>query len=99
MKINNDDSLVNVRSLQSAQAEKASTKKPRQNSPDNQDQVQLSSRSKEFNRIKEVLEQAPDVREEKVAELKASIQNGSYSVDSKGAAQNMVQEHILDLII
>ena len=99
MKINNDDSLVNVRSLQSQQSEKTETKKPRHSSPDNSDQVKLSSRSKEFNRIKEVVENTPDERENKVAELKASIQDGSYSVDSEAVAQNMIQEHIIDLII
>ncbi len=99
MKINNDDSLVNVRSLQSPQSEKTETKKPRHSSPHNSDQVQLSSRSKEFNRIKEVVENTPDERENKVAELKASIQDGSYSVDSEAVAQNMIQEHIIDLIM
>ena len=35
-----------------------------------------------------------DVNEEKVARLKAAIQNGSYKVDAEKIADKMVDEHI-----
>jgi negative regulator of flagellin synthesis FlgM len=54
----------------------------------------ISSRAREFSKAKEVAAAAPDVREEKVAELKRKIQSGNYSVDAQAVADRMVNEHL-----
>ena len=54
----------------------------------------ISSRAREFSRAKEVAAATPDVREEKVAELKRRIQSGNYSIDANAVADRMVNEHL-----
>ena len=54
----------------------------------------ISSRGKEFARAKEVAANAPDVREEKVAELKRRIAEGKYKVDANAVADKLVNEHL-----
>lgn len=54
----------------------------------------LSARGKEFARAKAAASGAPDVREEKIAELKRRIAAGKYNVDSDAVADKMVNEHL-----
>lgn len=54
----------------------------------------ISARGKEFARAKEVAGAAPDVREEKIAELKRRIAAGKYGVDADAVADKLVDDHI-----
>lgn len=56
--------------------------------------AEISSRAKEFGRAKSVASSAPDVREEKIAELKKRIAEGRYKVDSNAVADRLVDEHL-----
>ncbi len=62
------------------------------------DKVELSDRSREMQKINDVLETTPDVRAERVAELKKAVQEGRYQVDSEAVADKMVNESIIDLV-
>ena len=62
------------------------------------DKVELSAQSKEMKKINDVLEMTPDVRAERVAELKKLVEEGRNQVDSEGLAQKMMKESIIDLI-
>jgi negative regulator of flagellin synthesis FlgM len=63
-----------------------------------QDKVELSVESKEMQKVYDVLQMTPDVRDEKVSALKESIQQGQYQIDSEALADKMIRESILDLI-
>jgi len=63
------------------------------------DTVEISSRSREMQKVHEVLQAAPDVRTEKVASLKKLIQAGEYKIDNDGLAEKMIRESVLDLIV
>jgi negative regulator of flagellin synthesis FlgM len=63
-----------------------------------QDKVELSVQSKEMQKIYDLLQTAPDVRDEKVSALKKSIQEGQYQIDSEAVADKMIRESILDII-
>ena len=65
------------------------------NSPE--EKVDLSTRAKDIHLAKKVLESLPDVREEKVQELKDRIEKGLYNVDSGKIADKMVGESLLDI--
>jgi negative regulator of flagellin synthesis FlgM len=54
----------------------------------------ISARGKEFARAKEVASGAPDVREEKIAELKRRIEAGHYHVDADKIADKLVDDHL-----
>jgi negative regulator of flagellin synthesis FlgM len=56
--------------------------------------AEISSKGKEFAKAKAIASDAPDVREEKIAALKARIAEGKYKVDADAIADRMVDEHI-----
>jgi negative regulator of flagellin synthesis FlgM len=56
--------------------------------------TEISSRGKEFAKAREVAAEAPDVREDKVSELKQRISSGAYKVDSHAIADRLVDEHL-----
>ena len=62
------------------------------------DKVELSAQSKEMQKIYDMVQLAPDVRAEKVASIKKSIQDGSYKVDSEAVADKMIKDSILELV-
>jgi negative regulator of flagellin synthesis FlgM len=62
------------------------------------DKVELSARSKEMQKIHEVLQKTPDIRAERVASLKKQIEEGTYDVKSEAIADKMIKESILDLV-
>jgi flagellar biosynthesis anti-sigma factor FlgM len=99
MKVQNDESIINIRSLQKSSEENTSTTKSSKELGTEGDQVQLSSRAKEFQRIKDLLETIPGYRPEKVAELKKAIEQNTYNFDTQKAAVNLVKESLTDLLI
>lgn len=56
------------------------------------DRVSLSPEAKLRTEAYSSAMSAPDVRAEKVAALKASVQSGEYQVDSKAVASKLLQE-------
>jgi negative regulator of flagellin synthesis FlgM len=56
--------------------------------------TEISAKGKEFAKAKAVAHEAPDVREEKIAALKARIAEGRYKIDADAIADRMVDEHL-----
>ena len=56
--------------------------------------TEISAKGKDFAKAKAVASAAPDVREEKIAELKKRIAAGKYHVDADAVADRMMDEHI-----
>ncbi|MEO5971228.1 MAG: flagellar biosynthesis anti-sigma factor FlgM [Bdellovibrionia bacterium] len=54
----------------------------------------ISSKSKDFANAKAVANNAPDVRADKIAELKRRIADKSYKVDSAAVADKLVDDHL-----
>ncbi len=61
-----------------------------------EDTVALSPEAKQMQEVKNILDSLPDVREEKVAEIRGRIEDGTYSVDSGKIAFKMMRESILN---
>jgi negative regulator of flagellin synthesis FlgM len=55
------------------------------------DSVTLSDAARAISTAKASVSDAADVREDKVAALKAAIANGTYSVDSRSLAKSMLR--------
>jgi len=64
-----------------------------------EDKVALSPEAKQIQEAKKLLDSLPDVREEKVAEIREQIENGTYSVDSEKIAFKMIRESILNELL
>jgi negative regulator of flagellin synthesis FlgM len=62
------------------------------------EKVDLSTRAKDIQRIKQIVDQTPDIREEKVMELKRQIDNGKYEINTDKIAEKMVGESLIDII-
>jgi negative regulator of flagellin synthesis FlgM len=56
--------------------------------------AELSHKGKEMAAAKAAASEAPDVREEKIAALKARIAAGKYNVDPSAIADRMVDDHL-----
>jgi negative regulator of flagellin synthesis FlgM len=56
------------------------------------DQVHLSGKAKELAELKQVINQMPEIRTDKVEALKKAIQEGTYQVDSLKIAGKMLEE-------
>jgi negative regulator of flagellin synthesis FlgM len=63
-----------------------------------QDKVVLSPRAKEIQKAAEQLKTASVVREEKVAEIRSQLAQGTYKVDGAATAFEMVRESLVNTI-
>lgn len=56
-----------------------------------QDQLYISSTAKDYQIAKQAVAAAPDIREDKVAAIKAQIENGTYEVSSESFAAKLLE--------
>ncbi len=61
------------------------------------DKVDLSDQAKEMKKIYNVQQMAPDIRTDRVNEVKKLIEENRYQVDSKAVAEKMIRDSIFDL--
>lgn len=62
------------------------------------ERVDLSTTAKDVQQLKEKISSLPEVREDKVREIKQKLQDGTYEVSAEQIAGKMVGETILDLM-
>jgi negative regulator of flagellin synthesis FlgM len=63
------------------------------------DTVVISDAAKRIQEAKVQLDNIPDVREEKVAQLKEQVDNGTYQVDAEKTADKLIKEHLINDIL
>jgi negative regulator of flagellin synthesis FlgM len=63
------------------------------------DEVVLSPEAKQIQQAKELIASLPDIREEKVAEIRARIEAGEYQIDGEKIAEKMIEESLLNELI
>ena len=56
--------------------------------------AELSSKGKDAAKAREVATSTPDVREDKIAEIKQRIASSNYKVDAQAVADKLVDEHL-----
>ncbi len=57
------------------------------------DQVEISRSGKDYQIAKQAVAAAPDIREDRVAELKSSIKSGKYDVDTGDFAKKLLASY------
>jgi negative regulator of flagellin synthesis FlgM len=60
------------------------------------DTVVISDTAKRIQEARFQLESIPDIRDDKVAEIKRSIQDGTYKVEPDKIADKMIRESLLN---
>lgn len=56
------------------------------------DQLEISSVGRDLQIAKQAVKESPDVREDKVKELKAKIDNGTYEVSREAFADKLMEK-------
>jgi len=64
-----------------------------------QDKVVLSPEAREVQEAKRQLEAVPDIRTEKVAELRQRIESGTYQVEGDRVAVRMISESLVNTLL
>lgn len=64
--------------------------------PARQDKLELSPQAQEMQAVRQKIASIPDVRSDRVEELKTQIKSGSYQVDSSQVAEKMLQRSLAD---
>lgn len=57
------------------------------------DEVQISQTARDYQIAKQAVAGASDVREDKVTQLKASMNSGNYSVDTNSFASKLLEKY------
>jgi negative regulator of flagellin synthesis FlgM len=60
------------------------------------DTVVLSDAAKRIQEAKKQLDAIPDIREDKVAQLKEQVENGTYEIDAEKIADKMLKDSLLN---
>ncbi len=60
------------------------------------DKLAVSDEALQVQKGRQAYEQLPDVREDKVAELKQQVRSGNYDVSGEEVAEKMIEEAIID---
>ncbi|MBW2184397.1 MAG: flagellar biosynthesis anti-sigma factor FlgM [Deltaproteobacteria bacterium] len=60
------------------------------------EKVKLSEKAGYLNKIREIIQNTPDIREEKVSFLRKKIAAGSYNVSGQEIAEKMLNEFLLE---
>ena len=61
------------------------------------EKVNLSTKARDIQQLKDAVNQLPDVREDKVRELKDQVDKSTYTVNGQKIAEKMVSESLLDI--
>jgi len=91
------DSLVKTAQVKPQQKDVSVNQ--RKDQGDSYDKVEISSRNQEINRLAEKAKTQSVVREERVEELRASIEDGTYNARGKIVAGSILKNNILDELL
>jgi negative regulator of flagellin synthesis FlgM len=64
-----------------------------------EDTVSLSREAREVAAITQKLEQIPDLRNDKVSEIKEQIESGTYTVNGQKAAVGLLRESLINELV
>lgn len=64
-----------------------------------EDRVDVSEKARVLQKAKSAVDASPDVREEKVSELKKAIDEGSYNVSNEEVAESLIKKSIVDVVL
>ena len=64
--------------------------------PSVRDQVTVSDLGREHQAIQEVLKEIPEIRQERVNEIRAALESGNYDVSSDLLADRLIQDILLN---
>ncbi len=98
MKINNNSNIEALKAYGTAAAERpqrtGETGERQNNSTSIQDKINISSKVKMYQDIKDAVLGAPDIRADKVKDIEQKISSGNYSPDYNAIADKLLSPNI-----
>lgn len=64
-----------------------------------EDRIEVSEKAKVLQKAKSAVDASPDIRDEKVSEVKKAIAEGSYNVSSEEIAGSLIKKSIVDIVL
>ena len=103
MEINGKNPLVafnpGVQRVDSGQPQTARTQRAgEEGSEPDADRIELSIRSREVQQLDEMIRSTPDVRADKVEQVRRALENGTYNVKAEMIAEKIIGGGIIDEI-
>ena len=99
MEINSNDNTINidayVNNINDKQKAENTSEKAEKNVAKT-DTVNISDAAKEIQEVRKDLDNIPDVRADKVEQLKNQIENGTYEIKSEEIAEKMLKDSLLN---
>ncbi len=101
MEINGKNSLAGLNSsiqrLDAGQQQAPRTRKSGEESPaTDSDRIELSVKSRDIQHIDALIRSTPDVRMDRVAEVRSAIENGTYNVKAEKVADKIITGNMID---
>jgi negative regulator of flagellin synthesis FlgM len=62
------------------------------------DRLELSAQSREISHLNELIRSTPDIREEKVEQIRRELESGTYNVKAEKIAEKIIGGNLLDEI-
>ena len=82
---------------QSNQLDKTKIPQEVKNQQSSEDKVDISIESKDMQKINDVLKVTPEMRSERIADLKNLVDNNQYQIKSEAVADKMIREFLLEM--
>jgi negative regulator of flagellin synthesis FlgM len=100
MKISKVDDAATqaVQQYQRSEKVQSESDKPVNENAAPREKVNLSATARDIQKLRNVIAELPDIREEKVQDLKSRIEKGNYNVSGDQIAEKMVGESLIDII-
>ncbi|ABP67252.1 anti-sigma-28 factor, FlgM [Caldicellulosiruptor saccharolyticus DSM 8903] len=57
------------------------------------DKLEISCEARDFHAVLNAIKSTPDIREEKVNEIKSKIESGTYNVSAKDVVEKLIREY------
>jgi len=101
MEINGKNSLAGLNSSiqrldQGLKQTPRATKSSEENPATDSDRIELSVRSRDIERIDALIRSTPDVRMDKVEQVRSAIENGTYNVKAENIADKIITGNMID---
>lgn len=99
MEINPNDNTINIDAYVNNISDKQKTENTSDKTNKNvvkTDTVNISDAAKEIQEVRKELDKIPDVRADKVEQLKNQIENGTYEIKSEEIAEKMLKDSLLN---
>ncbi len=95
---NNDRLHKNAEGKKITHGDQAGASSVQQSGARREDEIHISARAREIHRIAEIVKAGPDVRAERIREIKQAIHAGTYAVPSEQVAEKILQDIQVNLL-